>query len=67
MKNGYKILWTDHALKELQETIEHLQENWTEKELRRLARNLENTVMLLSQNPYLGSAEKHKIFILSCV
>jgi plasmid stabilization system protein ParE len=34
MKSGYKILWTDFALKELEKTIEYLEENWTEKELR---------------------------------
>lgn len=40
MENGYKILWTDNALKELEKTIEYLEENWTEKELRNLAVNL---------------------------
>ena len=30
MKNGYKILWTDNALNELEITIKYLQENWTE-------------------------------------
>lgn len=29
MKSGYKILWTDHAISELKDTIEHLEENWT--------------------------------------
>ena len=40
MKNGYKILWTDNALNELEKTIEYLETNWTEKELRNLAINL---------------------------
>ena len=40
MKNGYKILWTDFALKELESTIEYLEENWTEKELMNLATKL---------------------------
>ena len=53
MKNGYKILWTDNALKELQKTVEYLEENWTEKELKNLAHNLEKTLKLISQNPYL--------------
>ena len=48
MKNGYKILWTDFALKELQKTIEYLEENWTEKELRNLAENIEEKVALIS-------------------
>lgn len=53
MKNGYKILWTNNALKELQKTIQHLEENWTQKELRNLAINLEKTLNLISQNPYI--------------
>jgi len=44
MKNGYKILWTDYALKELENTIEYLEENWTEKELKNLAENIDYRV-----------------------
>ncbi|MDI9313049.1 MAG: type II toxin-antitoxin system RelE/ParE family toxin [Limnohabitans sp.] len=53
MKNGCKILWTDFALKELESTIEYLEENWTEKELKNLASKLEETLSLISQNPDL--------------
>ena len=50
MKNGYKIVWNDFYLDELQKTITHLEENWTEKELRKLAIRLENTLILISKN-----------------
>ena len=60
MKNGYKILWTDNALKELQKAVEHLEENWTEKELKNLAITLEKTLHLISQNPYLFQASNFK-------
>ena len=60
MKNGYKILWTDNALKELQKTVEYLEEHWTEKELRNLAANLEKTLNLISNNPYLFQASEIK-------
>jgi plasmid stabilization system protein ParE len=53
MKNGYKILWTDFALKELERTIEYLEENWTEKELRNLAIKIEETLSFISENPNL--------------
>ena len=53
MKNGYKILWTDNALKELENTIEYLEENWTDRELRNLALKLEETLSYISQNPNL--------------
>jgi plasmid stabilization system protein ParE len=53
MTNGYKILWTDFALKELKNTIEYLEENWTERELRNLASEIEEKLSLLSHNPNL--------------
>ncbi|CAD0009391.1 type II toxin-antitoxin system RelE/ParE family toxin [Flavobacterium salmonis] len=53
MKNGYKILWTDFALKELEKTIEYLEENWTEKELHHLAIKIEETLSFISENPNL--------------
>ena len=53
MTNGYKILWTDFALSELEKTIEYLEENWTERELRNLAVEIEETLTLLSHNPNL--------------
>lgn len=34
MKSGYKIQWTDHALGELEQTIEYLETNFSEKELK---------------------------------
>ena len=60
MKNGYKILWTAFALKELEITIEYLEENWTEKELRTLAESIEEKLALISQNPNLFQASDNK-------
>ncbi len=53
MTNGYKILWTDFALSELEKTIEYLEKNWTERELSNLAIEIEETLTLLSHNPNL--------------
>ncbi|GEP52827.1 hypothetical protein FNO01nite_34990 [Flavobacterium noncentrifugens] len=53
MTNGYKIFWTDFALRELEKTIEYLEKNWTERELRNLASEIEKTLTLLSHNPNL--------------
>ncbi len=53
MKNGYKIFWTDNALRELHTTIENVEENWTQKELQNLAFNIEKTLNLISINPYI--------------
>ena len=47
MKNGCK-------------TIEYLEENWTEKELRTLAESIEEKLALISQNPNLFQASDNK-------
>jgi plasmid stabilization system protein ParE len=60
MASGYKIFWTDFALGELEKTIEYLEENWTEKELRNLAREIEETLNLLSHNPNLFQTSEIK-------
>ncbi len=60
MKNGYKILWTDNAIKELEKSIEYLEVHWTEKELINLATHLEKILNLISQNPYLFQASDFK-------
>lgn len=53
MISGYRILWTDNALLELKKTVVYLEQNWTERELKKLAIQLEKTLQLISQNPYL--------------
>ncbi|WP_445736495.1 type II toxin-antitoxin system RelE/ParE family toxin [Mariniflexile sp.] len=53
MESGYKILWTDHALKELYETYQYLELYFTERELKKLSSELDRTLRLISQNPYL--------------
>ena len=60
MKSGYKILQTDFALKELEQTIRYLEEYWSETELRNLATNIEETLVLISQNPYLFQESEFK-------
>lgn len=63
MKSGYKILWTDHAISELKETIEYLENNWTEMEIRKFAAKLDHTVELISKMPEIfpESFEKKNI------
>lgn len=53
MKNGCKIYWTPNALAELEQTIEYLQNNFTEKEISKLALKIEEIVQLISRNPEL--------------
>ena len=60
MKSGYRIQWTDHALSELEDTIEYLEKNWTERELKNFARELDHTIELISKNPELFQTSKQK-------
>lgn len=53
MKSGYKIVWTDCALDELAGTIEYLEKYFTEKELKKLAREIEKKLNLISENPLI--------------
>jgi plasmid stabilization system protein ParE len=53
MENGYKILWTTHALEELAATYDYLETNFTFTELNQLSREIEKITFLISQNPKL--------------
>ncbi|WZL88509.1 type II toxin-antitoxin system RelE/ParE family toxin [Salinimicrobium sp. 3283s] len=60
MKSGYSIQWTSHALSELAETIDYLQKNWTDRELKSFSQELDNTLQLISKNPELFPASKSR-------
>ncbi len=51
MKSGYKILWTDHSISELEETIDYLENYWSERELRKFSAKLDHTIELISKTP----------------
>lgn len=55
MKSGYEIVWSDQALKELEETIEYLEKNFTNKELRKLSVEIERNLDIISKNPLIFS------------
>src|SRR5690606_33701309 len=60
MKSGYKILWTDNALHELAQTIEYIQENFSDTEVKKLALKIENVTTLISQNPTIFPISEFK-------
>lgn len=63
MKNGYKIFWTDNALNELEEVYNFLEQYWTEKEIKKLSLQIEKTIQLVSQNPYIFQASEEGFHI----
>jgi plasmid stabilization system protein ParE len=60
MKSGYKVFWTDHAISELKDTLDYLEEKWTERELSNFSEELDNTIELISKNPDLFRVSKKK-------
>ncbi|MEG1590071.1 type II toxin-antitoxin system RelE/ParE family toxin [Chryseobacterium sp.] len=69
MKSGYNISWTPNALSELEETIEYLQKNFSDKEIAKLAHKIESFSEIISQNPYIFPKSEqtniHKAIILT--
>ena len=53
---AYEIVWSNHAKNELQNTIDYLIQNWSEKEVMKLAQMLENVIQHLGANPYIFQA-----------
>ena len=51
MKSGYKIEWTDNALTELRQTFNYLEQNWTERELKKISFEIERIIRLISIDP----------------
>jgi plasmid stabilization system protein ParE len=51
MKSGYKVVWTDHALDELRQTVSYLEENFSEREILRLANKIESILGLIATQP----------------
>lgn len=60
MKNGYKILWTDEAINNLGSIIKYLEENWTEKELKKFAQSLERRINLIAIRPQIFPISRKK-------
>jgi len=60
MKGGYKVLWTDNALDELSRTIEYLEHNFSDLEIRKLALKIESISELISQNPSIFPKSEFK-------
>lgn len=53
MKSGYKLFWSDNALWDLQNIINYLSKNWTQREIQHFSRRLDKRLDLISSNPEL--------------
>lgn len=59
MKNIYRIIWTDESLNNLKAIIEYIEKNWTEREIKKFVRVLDNRLSLIALNPYSFPATNH--------
>jgi plasmid stabilization system protein ParE len=53
MKDTYKIIWTDEALKNLKGIIIYLENRWTKKEITKFSKLLDHQLELIENNPLL--------------
>ncbi|MCO5230489.1 MAG: type II toxin-antitoxin system RelE/ParE family toxin [Chitinophagales bacterium] len=63
MISGFKIVWTLNAKEELEKTIEYLENNFSDKEIKKLVQKIEDITELISQNPNLfQKSENNQIY-----
>jgi plasmid stabilization system protein ParE len=60
MKSGFEIYWTEHALFELNETFEYLENEFSSKELQKLSIQIKLVTELISNNPELFPASEYR-------
>ena len=60
MKSGYKLVWSERALADLRNIIDHRTENWTQKEIRTFAKKLDKRLEIIAINPRLFPQSKKR-------
>ncbi|HEY3389333.1 MAG TPA: type II toxin-antitoxin system RelE/ParE family toxin [Prolixibacteraceae bacterium] len=53
MAFDYKIFWADEALNNLEDILEYLSKNWTQREVAVFKKSLSKQITLIEQNPKL--------------
>jgi plasmid stabilization system protein ParE len=59
MENTYKLVWSDEAIKNLKGIIGYLENNWTQKEIRKFVKLLDKQLALIINNPFLFAQSDH--------
>jgi len=60
MKNGYKVLWTEKALRELEEISNYLKNKWPDVVTDNLKEAINITYNLIEENPRLYPKSESK-------
>lgn len=53
MQSGYRLFWSDKAVADLENIINYLRKEWTQKEIQKFARKLDRRLNLILVNPRL--------------
>ena len=53
MKDTYRIIWSEEALKNLKAIVGYFENRWTERETARFAKLLDKRLTSIKLNPYL--------------
>ncbi len=53
MESTYKLIWSDEALSNLKNILVYLEENWTQKEIKKFAVLLDRQLIRIQNNPFL--------------
>lgn len=56
---GYKLYWSDEAVKNLEDILNYLLENWSGKELENFKQSLSLQLDLIIRNPNMFPASTH--------
>jgi plasmid stabilization system protein ParE len=67
MTSGYKVVWSEEANKNLEQIIDYLEKEWTEKEIGNFFGKLEKTITLISKKPNLFRITNKRKNIHKCV
>ena len=53
MRSGYRLFWSDESLGDLQNIIDYLNSNWTQKEIQNFVKRLDKRLEIIIGNPKL--------------
>lgn len=67
MKNGYSIKWSEDSVKDIQNIIQYLTDNWTEREIKRFFQRLERSISIIQIFPHAFPISPTNPSIRKCV
>ena len=67
MESGYKIDWSEEAIRNLDGIIDYLKREWTDKEIIKFVSKLDKAINLISTNPNLFRLTNKRKNIRRCV